>query len=81
MKKVFAVIVWMYFVGTVGAQSKKTSYLPKFAAVGCKSSSRNGQVLLVFQKPVDVFIEKQNNVLKMTVTDGSKKMKPLTNKL
>jgi hypothetical protein len=53
----------------------------KFAAAGCKSLSRNGQVLLSFSKPVDFYAEKKSGILQMTIADGTKSAKSLINKL
>jgi hypothetical protein len=59
---------------------KKTG-IKKFAAAGCKSLSRNGQVVLSFSKPVDIYVEKKNGAMQMTIADGTKSCKPLINKL
>ena len=53
----------------------------KFAAAGCKSLSRKGKVVLSFSKPVDVFVERKNGSMQMTIADGSKSGKPLVDKL
>ena len=59
---------------------KKTG-VNKFAAAGCTSLSRNGKVVLSFPKPVDVYVERKNGAIKMTIADGAKSVKPLINKL
>ncbi|MCW3091683.1 MAG: hypothetical protein JWP81_2752 [Ferruginibacter sp.] len=59
---------------------KKTGVI-KFAAAGCKSLSRNGKLVLSFEKPEDVFFEKKNSLATMTIADGTKTSKPQINKL
>ncbi|MBB5441157.1 hypothetical protein HDC92_004862 [Pedobacter sp. AK017] len=62
------------------AADKKTG-VKKFAAAGCKSLSRNGQLVLSFSKPVDFYMEKKNGILQMTIADGKRSATPLINKL
>ena len=69
------------YKGMAIIQADKKNGLKKFAAAGCRSLSRNGSVVLSFREPVDVFIEKKDNKLSMTIADVTKSIKPLVNKL
>lgn len=55
--------------------------LQKFTATGFKSLSRNGKVILSFEKPTDVYLEKQKGVIKIMIADPTKIVKPLVNNL
>ena len=59
----------------------KKSGVKKLAAAGCKSLKRNGQTILEFKDPTDVFVEKKAGKLMMTLADETKKIKPVVNRL
>jgi len=59
---------------------KKTG-LQKFAATGCKELTKNGQVILSFEEPVDVSIERKDNKIRMIIADGGHAVKPVINRL
>ena len=65
---------------TVIAADKKTG-LKKLAATGFKELKRNGKLVLSFKDPVDVFIEKKQGLVQMTIADGKKSVKPIINQL
>ena len=69
------------YKGLAVIKAGKKSGIQKFAATGCKELTRNGQVILSFKEPVDVFIERNNQGLKMTIANNNKAIKPLINKL
>jgi hypothetical protein len=69
------------YKGLVVIKANKKSGIQKFAAAGCKELTRNGQVILSFKEPVDVFVERNSQGLKITIADNNKTIKPLINKL
>lgn len=69
------------YQGLAVIAADKKSGVQKFAAAGCTSLSRNGQVVLSFSKPVDCYAETKNGILQMTIADGTSSAKPLVNKL
>ncbi len=52
------------------------SGLRKFTAAGFTELSRNGKVILSFQKPVNIYLEKQNGKYELTVADPTKSIIP-----
>lgn len=69
------------YIGLAVIAADKKSGVEKFAAAGCKSLSRNGEVILSFAKPADVFIERKNNIPAMIIADPEKANRPLIDKL
>ncbi len=66
-------------LAVIGADKKNG--LKKFGASGFKELTRNGEVLLQFNEPTDIFISKQGTKYIITLADASKKIKPVINKL
>jgi hypothetical protein len=52
----------------------------KLAATGLSELKKNGQPILQFETPVDVYVDKTGGQNKMTIADGQKKIKPLVSK-
>jgi hypothetical protein len=59
----------------------KQSGLQKLSATGLTQLTRNGQVILSFKEPTDIFIAKEENGYKIILADKAKSRKPLVNKL
>jgi hypothetical protein len=69
------------YMGLAAIDATKKEGLQKFAAAGFKSLARNGRQLVNFAKPMDVYIETNNNKLLMTIADTTRTVKPLINDL
>jgi hypothetical protein len=69
------------YKGLAAILADKKYGVQKFTASGFKSLSKNGKVILSFEKPTDVYIEKQNGVTKLIIADSAKILKPLINNL
>ncbi|OYU54798.1 MAG: hypothetical protein CFE25_12440 [Chitinophagaceae bacterium BSSC1] len=65
--------------GIVVIKTDKTGAI-KLAATGLSELKKNGQPILQFETPVDVFVDKTGGQNKMTIADGQKKIKPLVSK-
>jgi len=50
----------------------RKSGLKKFSAKGFTELKRNGQIILSFRYPVDIYIEKQNNKYQICLVDKEK---------
>jgi len=59
---------------------KKTG-LQKMGVTGFTSLRRNGEEILRFQEPTDVFVERKAKEVKLIIADKTGKKKPLINKL
>jgi len=59
----------------------KKNGLSKLAVTGLKELQLNGQTILSFTKPVDVFAEKREGLTTLTIADPTHKIVPLVNKL
>ncbi len=55
--------------------------LHKLAAAGMKELRRNGEIILSFKNPVDLFIQKMNGQTILTIADPDQRIVPLVNKL
>ncbi|MEI6275606.1 MAG: hypothetical protein WCP08_06435 [Prolixibacteraceae bacterium] len=66
-------------IAIIAAEKKRGVY--KFAAAGLKELSRNGEVILSFQNPVDIFMTKLDGHTNLTIADPYHKVVPLVNKL
>ena len=66
-------------IALLAADKKRGIY--KLAATGLKELSRNGEPILSFRDPVDLFLENFNGQYKITLADPSKSIVPLINKL
>ena len=53
----------------------------KLGANGFKELSRNGNVILSFKEPVNLFITRQNGKVNMVVKDSKQRVRPVINKL
>lgn len=68
------------YKGLAVIKADKTG-LQKFAATGCKELTQNGKLVLQFAEPTDIFIERKNGKINLTIADGKHQTKPLINKL
>ena len=55
--------------------------LHKLAAAGMMELRKNGEVILSFKNPVDLFIQKLNGQTILTIADPDRRIVPLVNKL
>jgi len=69
------------YKGLAIISADKKSGLKKFAANGFTELSRDGEVILSFKEPVNIFITKQNGKINMVLKDSTKTIKPLINRL
>ena len=69
------------YKGMAIISADKKNGLKKFAANGFTQLSRNGESILSFKEPVNIFITRQNGKIDLVVKDSTKSIKPLTNKL
>jgi hypothetical protein len=68
------------YKGLAVISADKNNGLKKFAASGFEELTRNGEIVLQFNEPVDVFIIKEGTKYSITLADDSKKIKPVINK-
>ena len=69
------------YKGLAVINADKKNGLKRFAASGFEELSRNGEIVLQFNEPVDVFVKKEGTKYTITIADASRKIKPLINKL
>ena len=69
------------YKGLAIISADKKSGLKKFAANGFTELSRDGEVILSFKEPVNIFITKQKGKINMVLKDSTKTIKPLINRL
>lgn len=62
-------------------KASKKNGVEKLAATGLTELTRNGQVLLSFKNPIDVFVMKKENKTQLILADPTKSVKPIINKL
>lgn len=68
------------YKGLAVISADKKSGIKKFGATGLKELTRNGKVILSFKDPVDVFVTKQDQQIKMILADGTKTIQPMISK-
>lgn len=69
------------YTGLAIIKADQKTGIQKFAAAGCDRITKNGQVILRFSKPVDVFLEKKNGKFEITLADPAQKIRPEIDKL
>ena len=69
------------YKGIILLAADKKRGLYKLAVAGLKELRRNGEVILSFKVPVDVFAEKVEGQTTLTLADPTRKVVPLVNKL
>ena len=69
------------YKGLVVVKTSKQANIQKFAATGLLELRKNGQIILSFKQPTDVFFAINGSKKTFIVADGSKSIKPLINKL
>ncbi|MFT3934854.1 MAG: hypothetical protein QM726_14615 [Chitinophagaceae bacterium] len=69
------------YKGIAVIKAGKVQGLQKLAAAGCTTLIKNGKPILTFSEPTDVFIEKKDGKINMTIADGKKAIKPILSKL
>jgi hypothetical protein len=69
------------FKGLTVIKANKKTGLQKFSAAGCKQLTKNGQVILSFAKPTDVFVERREGKIFMVIAERNYAVKPLIYKL
>ena len=69
------------YKGITAIAADKKSGLKKFAATGFSELAKNGNPILTFQDPVDIYVEKINGKTKIMLADKTNSMVPLINQL
>ena len=69
------------YKGIAVLAADKKNGLSKLAVAGLKELKLNGQTILSFTRPVDVFAEKREGHTTLTLADPTHKIMPLVNKL
>jgi hypothetical protein len=69
------------YIGFAAILADPVKGLVKFAATGFSELRRNGEVILSLGKPADIYLEKRNNVYRITIADQTESNKIIVDKL
>lgn len=69
------------YKGLAVISASKKNGVTKLAATGLMELAKNGQVLLSFKNPIDVFVTRQDKKVQLILADPTKLVKPIINKL
>lgn len=69
------------YKGLAIIDADKNRGVKKLAATGFKELRLNGKVILNFEKPIDIFVTRQDGKMKMVLADSTQTIKPMINKL
>jgi hypothetical protein len=69
------------YKGLVALKTSKDNNIQKIAASGLQELSKNGQIILAFKQPTDVFYSQVGSTNTFTIADPSNTIKPLVFKL
>jgi hypothetical protein len=69
------------YKGLAAIQADGRIGMRKFTAAGFTSLRKNGEVLLSFDSPVDIFVDMANKTPMLTIADRNKMIKPTVNRL
>jgi hypothetical protein len=69
------------YKGLVALKTSKDANVQKLAATGLQELRKNGQLILGFKQPTDVFFIIVGKTRTFIIADGKKSIKPLVSKL